>query len=155
MNILLLSDTHGDFRRIDSVLENCQKPDLIIHLGDMERDGEYITMSIPPDVAFLSVRGNNEWSSNRPLNTVIELEGIRFYMTHGHKERVKSGHEGLIHAAGAQNCQVALYGHTHNPCDLTENGIRIINPGALAYPVCSYAMLHIKKGNLSAEFYNL
>ncbi len=155
MNILLLSDTHGDFRRIDSVLEQCGKPDLIIHLGDMERDGEYITMSIPADVAFLSVRGNNEWSSNRPLNTVIELEGVRFYITHGHKERVKSGHEGLIVAAKRNDCHVALYGHTHKPCEQTEDGIHIINPGALAYPVCSYAMLHIKNGQLTVKLLDL
>ncbi len=149
MKILLLSDTHGDVLRIDEVLDECGKLDLIIHCGDIDSDCDYIERIIPADVAFLSVRGNNDWHSERPYSMVQELDGIRFYITHGHREKVKTGSDSLIRAAKMQNCTVALHGHTHRPLHTTEDGIQVINPGALSYPVTSYAVLYTDNGKLT------
>lgn len=149
MKILLLSDTHGDVLRIDEVLEDCGKPDVIIHCGDIDSDCDYIQKIIPSDVTFIGVRGNNDWYSDRPYSTVQEIDGIRFYITHGHREKVKSGSEGLIKTAKTQNCTVALHGHTHRPLNTTLDGIQIINPGALSYPITSYAVLYTDNGNLT------
>ncbi len=149
MKILLLSDTHGDLLRIDEVLKEVGKPDLIIHCGDMDADCDYIRKTLPTDVAFLAVCGNNDWHSERPYSMVQEIDGIRFYITHGHREKVKTGLDRLIRAAKMQNCTVALHGHTHRPLNTTTDGIQVINPGALAYPVTSYAVLYTDNGNLT------
>ncbi len=155
MRILLLSDTHNDTNRIDDVLAQCGSLDMIIHCGDMERDFEYITCVVPPHLAMLAVCGNNDWQSDLPYFRIVELEGVRFYITHGHLERVKRDWEGLIRKAHQNDCQAVLFGHTHQRTDQRVGNIHIINPGSLCYPGCSYAILTVAEGKLSAEFFDL
>ena len=153
MRILLLSDTHNDTNRIDTILEQCGKVDQIIHCGDVERDAEYMSYVVPDLTPILSVSGNNEWYAEKPYQSVQEFGGIRFYITHGHTERVKAGYDGLLRRAREHECQMVLYGHTHKKTDETIDGIRLINPGAVCYPSCSYALLTIKNKNLQVKFF--
>lgn len=155
MRILLLSDTHNDTNRIDTILEQCGKIDQVIHCGDVERDCEYMSYVAPPLLPICSVSGNNEWYAEKPYFTTLTFEGIRFYITHGHQERVKRDFSGLVYQAKKNDCQVALFGHTHKRTDETTNGIRIINPGSVCYPGCSYAILTVENGNLSVEFFDI
>ncbi len=155
MKILLLSDSHTDTNRIDDALAQCGKIDMIIHCGDVERDFEYITYVAPPHLAMLSVSGNNEWYAEKPYFRAVELAGLRFYITHGHLERVKAGFQGLLRKAGENDCQVVLFGHTHKRCDEKVDGIRLINPGALSYPGCSYAVLTVENQTVKTEFFDL
>lgn len=155
MKILLLSDTHGDLLKIDDALEACSGLDMVIHCGDIDRDCDYLEKILPADIAFLAVRGNNDWYSKRPYHLTAALDGIRFYITHGHREHVKSGLDTLSYAAAEQNCTVALFGHTHSAQDTTVGGIRIINPGSLTYPKLSYAVLELKEKQVSVSFHNV
>ncbi len=155
MRILLLSDTHQDTDRIDEVLNTCGKIDMIIHCGDMERDFDYLTYTAPQDVAKLTVCGNNEWQSELPFFRVVQLEGVRFYVTHGHKERVKRDYSELLRKARMNDCQVALFGHTHKKAHEMQDGIHLINPGALCYPFHSYAILSVSNGKVKADFFSL
>ena len=155
MRILLLSDTHNDTNRIDMVLEQCGKIDQIIHCGDVERDCEYISYMVPPLLPIVSVSGNNEWYAEKPYFTVLTFEGIRFYITHGHQERVKRDFSGLLRKARKNGCQVVLFGHTHKRTDETIDNIRLINPGSVCYPTCSYAVLTLTGGTITTEFFNV
>ncbi|MBQ2696855.1 MAG: metallophosphoesterase [Clostridia bacterium] len=155
MRILLLSDTHNDTNRIDMVLEQCGKIDQIIHCGDVERDCEYISYMVPPLTPIVSVSGNNEWYAEKPYFTALPFEGIRFYITHGHQERVKRDFSGLIYQAKKNDCSVVLFGHTHKRTDEIQDGIRLINPGSVCYPTCSYAILTVANGTVKTEFFDL
>ena len=42
MKILIISDTHGAHRNFDRVIEKEQPLDMLIHLGDVEGDEDYI-----------------------------------------------------------------------------------------------------------------
>jgi len=154
MKILLVSDTHRDVGRIVQVLAACRDADLIIHCGDVDRDCDYIaerTYACP----FLAVCGNNDYFSSRPYSLVDEVEGHRIYITHGHKERVKSGYSGLVAAAKANGGDMAFFGHTHRQTDTTEDGIHLINPGALCGMYGSYALLTVTKDAVCVDFHVL
>ncbi len=155
MRILLLSDSHTDTNRIDDVLAQCHDIDMIIHCGDVERDFEYLGYVAPPHLAMLSVSGNNEWYAEKPYFRAVELAGLRFYITHGHLERVKAGYDGLLRKAKEHDCRVVLFGHTHKCADENIDGIRLINPGALSYPGCSYAILTVEQGKIKTEFFDV
>ncbi len=155
MRILLLSDTHHDTDRIDSVLNACGKIDMIIHCGDMERDFEYITYTAPQNIAMLSVCGNNEWQSELPFHRVVQLDHLRFYITHGHKERVKRDISELVKQTKKNDCHIALFGHTHKKQHEIQDGIHLINPGSLCHPSSSYAILTIKNGNIEVNFFEV
>ena len=155
MRIIALSDTHGDTDAIDSLFARCGHPDLIIHCGDMERDCDYIELTKPEGVPFLAVGGNNDWHSDRLFHIIETIGKFRFYITHGHQERVKSDPRGLLRAARANNCQVVLHGHTHRAVDFEEEGIRIINPGALSGKDPTYAEIIVQKDALSVQIVSL
>lgn len=155
MRILLLSDTHNDTNRIDYILEQCGPVDQVIHCGDVERDAEYMSYVMPPLSPICSVSGNNEWYAEKPYYTILSFEGIRFYITHGHQERVKRDLSLLAYKAKKNDCQVALFGHTHKRADEMTDGIRCINPGSVCYPGCSYAILTIVNGNLTVEHFDI
>ncbi len=155
MRILLLSDTHNDTNRIDAVLEQCDAVDMIIHCGDVQRDFEYLGYVAPPHLSMLAVAGNNEWYAEEPYFRAVELCGLRFYITHGYLEHVKAGYEGLLRKAREHQCQVVLFGHTHKRADENIDGIRLINPGALTYPSCSYAILTVYEGKVKTEFFEV
>lgn len=155
MRILLLSDTHNDTNRIDDILEQCGKIDQVIHCGDVERDAEYMSYVMPPLTPICSVSGNNEWYAEKPYFTTLTFEGVRFYITHGHQERVKRDFSLLAHKARKNDCRVALFGHTHKRTDEIIDDIRVINPGSVCYPGCSYAMLTVEGEKLTVEFFDI
>ncbi|MBE7034846.1 MAG: metallophosphoesterase [Ruminococcaceae bacterium] len=148
MKILLLSDSHGRTDYIDELFDIIGPVDMIVFCGDMDDDCDYISYVAPQTTAQIGVCGNNDWYSSRPKQTVFNLDGLRFYVTHGHTERVKAGMEGLARAARSADCSIALFGHTHKALDCELNGIRLINPGALSGAHPSYAVLTVENGTL-------
>ncbi len=52
-------------------------------------------------------------------------------MTHGHNQRVKFGIDNLLWSAREENCDIVVFGHTHNPLSTYIGNIHILNPGAL------------------------
>ncbi|MBE7047929.1 MAG: YfcE family phosphodiesterase [Ruminococcaceae bacterium] len=155
MKILLLSDSHGKTDRIDEVLTQCVKPDILVHCGDIDNDCDYLQFIVPHHVPIVAVCGNNDWYSNRPYYTIETIGGVRTYITHGHQERVKFGVEGLLHAAKKFNCKMVLFGHTHQAIHETIDGIDLINPGALTGPHPTYAIVTIENQHIGTEFFSI
>ena len=42
MRILIVSDTHGSLRNFDIVIEREKEIDMLLHLGDVEGDDDYM-----------------------------------------------------------------------------------------------------------------
>lgn len=157
MNVLVFSDSHAKIIDMFALVENIS-PDCVIHLGDYTDDAKTLELGFP-NVKVYSVRGNNDYTSTKPLSSVITLENIKIYMTHGHMEGAIWDSYGDIYShAKKLDCNIAFYGHTHCANHVTKNNIHIINPGSISFPrkgVASCFSLEIKGGKiLNTAFLN-
>lgn len=155
MKIVIVSDTHGVEENLDIVLEREKPFDQLIHLGDVEEQEEYIELVADCPVDF--VRGNCDYLSDLPAEVIVNLDGFRALLTHGHYYYVSHGEEDLIEEARARGVQIAMYGHTHMP-SVTEyaDGLLVMNPGSLTFPRqsgrrASYIVMEISGGKIDAE----
>lgn len=148
MKILLVSDTHGQDVRLEEVLET-EQPDFLCHMGDVEGSQDYISEIALCPAAIIA--GNNDYFSDLPRELVLELEGHRIYMTHGHLHYVHGGLEDLMAAARERKADIVLFGHIHRPVTECSCGIYMINPGSLTYPrqkghQPTYGVMDLEKG---------
>ena len=127
-----MSDSHGSTRLFDRAIEITQ-PDMIIHLGDIERDVEYIE-TVYPEIPLEAVVGNNDPWCRRPAEKVLEIHGVKIFITHGHLYSVYDKGARLAKRAKDLDCSIALFGHTHMHSDETFFGVRAFNPGSISRP---------------------
>lgn len=133
MKIVVLSDSHGAFRAVEEVLEKNPAASRVLFLGDGEDEMEDMVL-LYPKLSFTMVCGNCDFGSHLPAEEVVETGGHRIFMSHGHLYGVKSGDlSRLVSAAAARGCDIALYGHTHEPRIDHIDGITCINPGSVRY----------------------
>ncbi len=139
MKILVLSDTHGDTRRLREIFTRERGIALCIFLGDGEHDLDPFFPA--PDMPLLAVRGNCDFCSALPTKIVTEEGGKRILCTHGHEQHVKIADVWLREAAREAKADIVLYGHTHIPVQDYEDGLYLCNPGSVR---CGdYAVLEI------------
>jgi len=145
MKLLVVSDSHNNndlLRKIATKHNDC---DYYIHCGDSQSSKEEIH-------PFVSVKGNCDYfSSDYPKNMILTsplgkvyIEHIPFYQTYISELKRK----GFV---------LYIHGHTHVKRDEVRDGIRIINPGCLAYPRgegLSYCVINITK-KIDVKFYEL
>lgn len=129
MRILVFSDSHGDFTRMDKAVRMHKSAEVIIFCGDGENDIEYIKRKYP-DKMYICVRGNNDWASSFNSTETVVLENKRIFITHGHRYSVKAGLYTLVCAAREQKADIVVFGHTHVPCTEYDDGLYILNPGS-------------------------
>ena len=155
--ILVVSDNHRKLDNIYQLLE--ENPDIsyFIHLGDSEGSEDAIRTHLPKGCESYFVQGNNDFFAYLPKEIEMRLGKERLFLTHGHLYGVGFDLQGLADEAGARNCSMALFGHTHRPFSRMVNGVLCINPGSINFPrqdnrKPSYAMFYLdKKGNLRTE----
>ena len=123
------------------------KPDTVVHLGDYYDDGEIIAEE-NPHILFHQVAGNCDRYRCPPFARQMlcyDIGGVRLYMTHGHKQQVKSGTGNLVAEARRYEAKAALYGHTHIPdCHREEDGLWVLNPGSCGYGGGSAGIIEIQ-----------
>lgn len=132
MRILIISDTHRKNENLFKLLDTMEKPDMLIHCGDVE--GSEFTLSRCADCPVEMVAGNNDFFSELPREREFEIEGYRVWLTHGHNYYVSMGNELLKQEAAAKGADIVMYGHTHRPVIETDGEVIAINPGSLSYP---------------------
>ena len=154
MKLLVISDSHGWLSGLQEVVALCNRDktiDGVIHLGDFERDARYIQKQIKQTV--YSVCGNCDWGSSAASEMVCNLGGVPVLLTHGHEYRVKMHLLSLTYRAREAEVRAALFGHTHSQYMGYEEGVLLLNPGALRDEKC--AVLTIKNGEVEARLTNL
>ena len=146
--ILVFSDTHGDISLCKDIIEKIPS-DIILHAGDYVTDAQNLK-KLYPDKRIEYVKGNGDAFSYAPNNAVIEFDGIRIFLTHGHNERVKTDTalRRLVSVAKGNNCTVAVFGHTHMGLESETDGIKLLNPGSSKYGRC-YGVIEIEDGKAS------
>ncbi len=150
MRIAVISDSHGRGSVVDSIIRRETEAEAIIFLGDITSDIEDFTYEYT-DKKFYIVSGNCDRFSQYPFSDVIKLDDIKIFITHGHTLGVKSSLGNLIAAAKQQDCQLALYGHTHIPNIKYVDGLYIVNPGSCARSReggNSYAVIDIRDNGI-------
>lgn len=132
MKVVVISDTHGDNKGIIEAILSMDKPDMLIHLGDHADDGEKISKIL--GIPIVIVRGNCDYGANHDDSELIEVNGKKLFLTHGHKYNVRVSLDRLYYAALEKGADIALYGHTHVPMNIVYNNIIILNPGSPSMP---------------------
>lgn len=130
MRIGVFSDSHGDHRALDELLEKMGYIDAACFLGDISADADYLRerlAAMPQQPVLYAVRGNNDLASMLPDSLLIELGGKRIYLTHGHLFR---GPLALTLRAKEQRADVAMFGHTHIAFCEYDDGVLLLNPGS-------------------------
>lgn len=81
------------------------------------------------------VRGNTDYDAKLLNANVIEAGGHRIFATHGHLYQVDMRLDLLRFAALENDCDIAMYGHTHVPyLEEDPDDITILNPGSISKP---------------------
>lgn len=132
MKTMVIGDTHGRISRVIDIILANNEINHIVHLGDMAKDAETL-MDAFPHLLFTVVEGNNEWHSQFPKETIIEIGSKRVFATHGHLYGVKSTYVKLLHKVKKLNVDIALFAHTHIKYDKKKEGITLLNPSSHGY----------------------
>ena len=156
LRILLLSDSHGNVKRMAEAVENT-RPDMICHMGDCWRDAEELK-EMYPMIPMEQVIGNCDWNDD-VAEKVFETEGFRIMMCHGHRYGVKGSLLYLDLKARELEADIVLFGHTHELFYDNYNGHWLFNPGSIGLPAFgnppSYIVLTLNDGELDFETYYL
>lgn len=144
MKILICSDSHGNDRALVDIYLANPKCDLYLHAGDSESDAWSI-------VPFESVLGNCDYRYDFPLRKIIDTPYGKLLIQH---------HPNMPRDIIKQyDIKIFVHGHTHIRKDKTEDGIRILNPGSIAFPRdrydLSYVILNITENDCMVEFHSL
>ena len=128
MKAAVFSDTHTNIALCLEAVRRC-RPDVIIHLGDHERDAMAIAQQFP-DIHMYNVCGNCDLAPVSPTAETVQLGPVKAFITHGHLYNVDYDRiDSLVYAAQEQGCKLAMFGHTHRPLYQEVGGVTVLNPG--------------------------
>ena len=127
MKAAVFSDTHSNTALMVETVRRV-RPDVLIHLGDHDRDTEILRREFP-DTPLYSVCGNCDIAATAPLTDIVPLGPVKAFITHGHAYNVNFGVNSLVYAAQEQGAQIAMYGHTHQADYEEVGGVKVLNPG--------------------------
>ena len=147
MKLLIVSDSHGRYERLASLIAMHRNIDALIFLGDglsdLERADAY-----SGNFTVFAVKGNCDGFSintreRAPEEMTLCFEGYRILLMHGHTRGVKHGLTNAIYAASEREADILLFGHTHEPLERylpdgeeysLSKPLYIFNPGSLGAP---------------------
>ncbi len=144
---IIVSDSHRNRQPLDALDRLFKENDYIIHLGDLSSDGGYIRSKYPDKT--IVINGNCDFDKLGDDERVLDVEGVKIFMCHGHMYGVKHQLKRLAEAAKSKGCSVALYGHTHIPKIDEIDGVKLINPGTLSrYSEMTYCFMAVNNGKV-------
>ncbi len=148
MKLIVFSDSHRELNHMRDVIA-LEKPDYVFHLGDHDADAEAISREFQT-LPVATVRGNCDGWSDSPETLTPVLDGVRFFLCHGHRYGVKRDVSTAVYAALEADADVLLYGHTHIADRDELHGLKILNPGSCGYDARpSYGFFLIEHGSIT------
>lgn len=150
MKAAVFSDTHGSTYLMVQAVRRA-RPDLLIHLGDYERDAGVLRREFP-ELPLFAVCGNCDVVPLAPAVDLVPLGPVKAMITHGHLYNVKYGLDSLVYAAQEKEAKLALFGHTHQALYEEIGGVKLLNPGAGCGPHASWALVEVfDNGGIACE----
>ncbi|MDO4739430.1 MAG: YfcE family phosphodiesterase [Eubacteriales bacterium] len=148
---VLIADSHHNQAMLEKLSAEIQDAGGLILLGDCVQDAEYLRKKLPyPDV--YAVKGNCDYFDRAPeeiSGRLFRENGPVFLACHGHRWGVKMNPLSLLYHAKEQGAAAAFYGHTHFPAMDREEGVLLVNPGALKDGY--YALVRFENSMLKVE----
>ncbi len=142
MRLLIFSDNHKDRESVKKMLEQVKNPDRIFSLGDSEMREQELS-----ELGIVGVKGNYPFEPKFPLDLFFDFDGVRIFLTHGHKYSVKLGLSHLMQKGYSLEADVVCFGHTHRAYLKDIEKCVYMNPGSLSKPKsgssASYALIEI------------
>jgi len=150
--ILVFSDTHGSIEAAKQIIANTENIHCIFHLGDNCHDAYELQKAC--GIRTVSVRGNCDYGPDSELKELVNIDGARILLVHGHQYHVNSSLLHLSFAAQESDAHAVCFGHTHRSLQEYENGILFFNPGSISRPrdgAASYGILEIRDGSIHSH----
>lgn len=143
--ILVLSDSHSYFDKALKIFEK-EKPDIVIAAGDGIGDIDDLSY-VHPEATYYMVKGNCDFfERSHSEENIFEIEGKKFFLTHGHLYDVKRSLNSIKEMAKKLKVNLVIFGHTHKPyIEYYEDEI-LFNPGATEDG--RYGLIILKDGNI-------
>lgn len=158
MKLIVLSDTHMPKKGKQlplRLMQELEATDAIIHAGDWSSMEVYDMLSKYAPVK--GVYGNIEDENvveNLPKNELLELNGFRIGIVHGHGEK-KTTERRAYDTFAEEDVDVIIFGHSHIPLLRYFKKVLLLNPGSptdkRTQPYNSFAILHIDE-EIRVEF---
>ncbi len=146
--IMIVSDSHGrneNLRKVAQVMDGSL--DMVLHLGDSLCGQDELESIFHCPVEM--VKGNSDSLTCRmPISRMIDIEGHKIFMTHGHQYGGMYGIDSMKEAAEDNGCSILMFGHTHVPMIEPYSKIAVVNPGSISQPrqdghQPTYVIMHI------------
>lgn len=150
MRVLLTGDTHVPPRRLPEALcAAARGADRVLHTGDVLEEAVLAELG-----GAVAVQGNCDHLP-LPPRAVLDLDGVRVGLVHGHRGRGMTTLERARSAFLDESVQVIVFGHSHEPRVTWLDGILLVNPGSPTDPrrakQPSFAWLYIDGGRFDVE----
>lgn len=133
MKALVFSDSHG---KLDGIVEAMKRhPDYeaVFHLGDVGNDVDTLRSMTPYPIYI--VRGNCDYSMKLKDHLIVEFDGKRIAMCHGHRYLMYgNGTDSLRYFGLQQEADIVMFGHTHIPLLEETRDLILLNPGSISKP---------------------
>ncbi len=131
MRILVVSDSHGQKWNLADVVKAEPTAEIVYFLGDGYREFEELKLAYEGKKQFIGVIGNCDLGSTLPLRDIRKVGDAKIYAAHGFKEKVKWGTYDILYEARENNCNLVLFGHTHEKENKYVDGVQLFNPGSV------------------------
>ncbi len=120
--------------------------DAILHAGDISRPR--VLAQLAEIAPVHAVAGNRDWGLGLPLDRLLEFDGVRLGLTHGHgglwpylRDKVRyltvgyymDRYLAAVRARFAgQRVDAIVFGHSHRLVNRVVDGVLLFNPGSVA-----------------------
>jgi putative phosphoesterase len=160
MKIVVVSDTHMpkmNKKLPDRLLRELKMANVILHAGDWTQMSVYETLAAYAPT--YGVAGNNDGPDivrRFGIRKVLEFEGIRIGIVHGHGAGYRTDTESrALGAFKGMKLDALIYGHSHIPVIKRSGEMLVLNPGSPTdkrrEPLYSFGILEITDGSLVAK----
>lgn len=156
MKALIVSDSHGLTEELIMLKDMYRgKVDVMIHCGDSELSAKQEEVA-----EFEIVRGNCDYfEMGFPEERVFTVEGVPFFVAHGHLLGIKSSLTTIVNRAITTGAKVVCFGHSHIRGAELIDGVLCINPGSILLPRVhsekTYAILEYLEDKITVQFLDL
>lgn len=128
--ILIVSDSHGSTELLDDIKEkHADDVSQMIHCGDSELSVENESIN-----GFTTVKGNCDFNGDFPEEAIVEADGYKVLVVHGHLYSVKSSLLSLSYRAEETGANIVCFGHSHLLGAEKIGDVLFINPGSIRLP---------------------
>ncbi|MDG5786901.1 metallophosphoesterase [Evansella sp. AB-P1] len=155
MRALVMSDSHGWTNEVQEIVQRHeQEVDIIFHCGDSELKKDSLTAE-----TVNTVRGNCDFDESFPNELTKDVNGVRFFVTHGHLQNVKMNEMILLYRGLELGAHIVCFGHTHIPTAIQKDDIILVNPGSMRLPrhgtIGTYAIIKKVENQIEVIYYTM